>query len=40
MHTKALTVELLKSEVQSFAMRESAHKEKSLFGVTDVNRVV
>jgi hypothetical protein len=36
----ALTVELLKSEVQAFAMRESAHKEKSLFGVTDVNRVV
>ena len=30
-----LTVQLLKSEAKSFADRESGHKEKSLFGVTD-----
>ena len=32
---KPLTVELLKAEAQAFAGRESKHKEKSLFGVTD-----
>jgi len=30
-----LTVQLLKSEAKAFADRESGHKEKSLFGVTD-----
>lgn len=30
-----LTVQLLKSEAKAFAERESGHKEKSLFGVTD-----
>lgn len=35
MQMKPLTVEVLKSEVQAFAVRESGHKEKSLFGVTD-----
>lgn len=30
-----LTVELLKTEAKAFADRESGHKEKSLFGVTD-----
>lgn len=30
-----LTVNLLKAEAKSFAERESGHKEKSLFGVTD-----
>ena len=32
---RPLTVELLKAEAQAFAGRESKHKEKSLFGVTD-----
>ncbi|MDP3723933.1 MAG: restriction endonuclease [Candidatus Omnitrophota bacterium] len=32
---RPLTVELLKAEAQAFAKRESEHKEKSLFGVTD-----
>lgn len=35
MPKKALTIELLKSEAQAFAQQESAHREKSLFGVTD-----
>ena len=30
-----LTVQLLKTEAKAFAERESGHKEKSLFGVTD-----
>lgn len=30
-----LTVQLLKTEAKAFADRESGHKEKSLFGVTD-----
>lgn len=30
-----LTVNLLKTEAKAFAERESGHKEKSLFGVTD-----
>ncbi len=30
-----LTIQLLKAEVKAFAERESGHKEKSLFGVTD-----
>lgn len=30
-----LTVQLLKTEAKAFAGRESGHKEKSLFGVTD-----
>jgi hypothetical protein len=30
-----LTVQLLKTEAKTFADRESGHKEKSLFGVTD-----
>lgn len=30
-----LTVELLKTEAKAFADRESGHKEKTLFGVTD-----
>jgi hypothetical protein len=32
---KKLTVNLLKAEAKAFAERESGHKEKSLFGVTD-----
>ncbi|MBI3021934.1 MAG: restriction endonuclease [Candidatus Omnitrophica bacterium] len=36
---RPLTVELLKAEAQAFAGRESKHKEKSLFGVTDGNAV-
>lgn len=32
---RPLTVEWLKAEAQAFAGRESKHKEKSLFGVTD-----
>lgn len=35
MQKKALTVELLKTEAQTFAVQESAHREKILFGVTD-----
>src|SRR3989442_2473210 len=30
-----LTVDLLKAEAKAFAQKESGHKEKSLFGVTD-----
>lgn len=30
-----LTIQLLKTEAKAFADRESGHKEKSLFGVTD-----
>jgi hypothetical protein len=30
-----LTVALLKSEAKAFARKESGHKEKSLYGVTD-----
>lgn len=30
-----LTVELLKAEAKVFAERESGHKEKALYGVTD-----
>lgn len=30
-----LTVHLLKTEAKAFAEKESGHKEKSLFGVTD-----
>ncbi len=30
-----LTVGLLKAEAKSFAERESGHREKSLFGITD-----
>lgn len=30
-----LTIQLLKAEAKAFADRESGHKEKSLFGVTD-----
>ena len=33
--TKKLTTELLKREAQEFSYLESAHKEKSLFGITD-----
>ena len=32
---RPLTVELLKAEAQDFGQRESKHREKSLFGVTD-----
>ena len=32
---RKLTVDLLKAEAKAFAERESAHKEKSLYGVTD-----
>jgi hypothetical protein len=32
---RPLSVELLKAESQAFSRRESKHKEKSLFGVTD-----
>src|SRR5438552_1230514 len=32
---RPLTVELLKAEAQNFGQRESKHREKSLFGVTD-----
>jgi hypothetical protein len=32
---RKLTVELLKTEAKAFAERESTHKEKSLYGVTD-----
>ena len=30
-----LTIELLKGEAKTFARRESMHKERSLYGVTD-----
>src|SRR2546421_9337902 len=30
-----LTVDLLKAEAKAFAQKESGHKEKSLYGVTD-----
>ena len=32
---KSLTVDLLRREAQAFAERESKHREKGLFGVTD-----
>jgi hypothetical protein len=35
MKKKTLTIELLKTEAQNFALEESTHKEKRLFGVTD-----
>jgi len=35
MNKQNLSVELLKSEARAFALLESTHKEKSLFGVTD-----
>ena len=35
----ALTVDLLCTEARAFAERESIHKERSLFGVTDGKRV-
>ena len=35
MKKQQLTVDMLKSEARAFAKRESTHKEKSLFGVTD-----
>lgn len=35
MKKQPLTIHLLKSEAQAFAKRESVHREKSLFGVTD-----
>jgi hypothetical protein len=35
MKKQRLTFDLLKSEAQAFAKRESTHREKSLFGVTD-----
>jgi hypothetical protein len=35
MPKKTLSAELLKFEAQKFAMQESGHKEKALFGVTD-----
>src|SRR5438309_1674167 len=35
MNKQRLTVDSLKSEARAFAQRESSHKEKSLFGVTD-----
>ena len=35
MQKKTLTLELLKSEAQTFATQETTHREKSLFGVTD-----
>lgn len=35
MKKQQLTVDTLKSEARAFAKRESTHKEKSLFGVTD-----
>lgn len=35
MKKQKLTFDLLKSEAQVFAKRESTHREKSLFGVTD-----
>jgi hypothetical protein len=35
MPKQSLTIARLKAEAQAFAVRESTHKEKSLFGVTD-----
>lgn len=35
MSKQRLTVDSLKSEARAFAQRESTHREKSLFGVTD-----
>jgi hypothetical protein len=35
MNKQRLTTEFLKAEARAFAKRESAHREKSLFGVTD-----
>ncbi|MFH1369980.1 MAG: restriction endonuclease [Planctomycetota bacterium] len=35
MKKQQLTVDTLKSEARAFAKRESTHKEKSIFGVTD-----
>jgi hypothetical protein len=32
---RKLTIDLLKAEAEAFAEKESAHKEKSLYGVTD-----
>lgn len=34
-HMKKLTIAALKTEARAFAMQETNHKEKSLFGVTD-----
>lgn len=35
MKKQKLTIDILKSEARDFAKRETRHKEKSLFGVTD-----